>query len=1139
MNNWRRCVANFLFFIAILVAIVVFGNRNLLQVGQFGFSNMHAIPVDVATRELAVFLYSWNPTGLTPPIALHTFYQGEFPTAAGLGSPAFVPPMRTIFMAVFYWFFNGNAELAQHIFIFMWMPVSGIAMYLFLGRFSIRYPARFAGSLIYMINPQTMMSAIGNAMFYPVYALQPIILFFALGFMESTKKNWRDLLLVALFVGLAGSWLWFLIPAMFVFFLLTAYVLINLNKQVLYRSLTLFLFTIGASFLLQLPYLYSVIMGIANQESLGSLYTLINPGYAIENQISALRYSFATTTPINTLRFISINTQNIPSWWYGGKEPWNALGFVYPILAISSFFLIRERKKIRYALIFAVIAIFSTGWMWWTGAGVTGPIYRFLPMLLVFNTPEWFEWITVISLAVLISFSLDRIFEVSRLHLKCLHVSLRKKMMYATTFLLIMLAISTSILSYNWLLFTGDWGLSMMPFGMAYNNYNPFMNPIYNRMHDWLVNNDPEYWNSRVMILPWGYDTPYYRYVVSPTVLVPPNGIMNIFFRNVTSHLGTLLGFFNVKYIFLNLAYASVGAPFAYSPEKYVNFLNIQEDLKLVLNGTDFLVYRNNQFTPLISAYDAAMYLIPDNSTSELDVVRLLSVMPGFNLSNQLLVFGDGIPNLEKSQTLNASRTLIFFGNSSVSYDLDRGSPVDNFIYVVNPNYLSPQELSLTRFDARLGGRVNGSLVWNSSGYMRIPSSHPLNKTFEAITMSVWINPLSINWGSVGTIFSNNASAYGGPFRWVSGDRAYTPVGTIPDTSRTFPNPPLGEWTFLTLVFNGTHLLSYTNGALEHVTSASANSFNLTGDNFLGSTLGKDIFFDGYMKNFQMYSVALTSKQIHKLYEAGPVANTMYPGLVGYWPLSQDFGAADASAFHNDGTLVGNYSWETIKLTMPLTDPTAALGYTLKIGQGSLFTSVYVLHEGNYGINIRGRGALYVNGTLATITSDSSNSLNWYNVTASLKQGKNEIVVAGDAESLIDFIVLSMSSENNDLQKILDSSMNEPSTTKQISYSHYTVTVKSTTLLVLWESFAKDWMAYTKTGVSFERFNASLWGNGFYYSQGYTGEVTLYYTPQNTRNIVVSAWAIVLFSFTAGAFFFSRQSIILFLKRIKSIFKVR
>jgi len=125
---------------------------------------------------------------------------------------------------------------------------------------------------------------------------------------------------------------------------------------------------------------------------------------------------------------------------------------------------------------------------------------------------------------------------------------------------------------------------------------------------------------------------------------------------------------------------------------------------------------------------------------------------------------------------------------------------------------------------------------------------------------------------------------------------------------------PLNGWTYVGLVYNGTHSIFYINGTADSVAN--------TRDGTISSSIypvciatscsasSSQNRFNGTVDEVQIWNRALNASEIlaeYQKYAAAPPPS----GLVGFWALNESSGttASDSSSNSNDGTLVNGPLW--------------------------------------------------------------------------------------------------------------------------------------------------------------------------------------------------------------------------------------
>lgn len=1139
-NNWRREVKLFLVFLAIWIALFIFAYRDLFHLGQFAFSEQDALPKDAAGLYYRLFIHFWNPYGYgrSIPAGLESFYAVEgWSLAAGLGA-SFPYQASHFFMALIFSMFRDNPTLAQHAFYYPLMSLSGITMYIFLGRFRLSFISRCIASFVYAVNVITIMAFWGGGPEkLPYYASQPMVLLFLFNLLER-KGNWtRNFFMLALFSGLAASFSYPLWWVALVAVPTIAYIIIEWKKKFTLIAATLLLTLFAITFILILPYSFFILSELLSRPIV-EVFSSISAKYTLESTLGGMRSVYSTSTPINLLRVLYLT--QVPSWWYGGSANWNLLGFALPILAFSSLLFIKRNMRSRSIIVFSVMAILPVAFNWMTQQGYTYSLFVNFPILLVFNAPEYTMWLTMVAYAPLIAITIDELKDhiipptlgppLKKISPDLYVINIRQFKRVIAFYLILLLAVG-SIGGYSWPFFTGDLAMSMLSEGgvqIPKEDYG--VQPVFYEMRDWLIKHDPDVQDFRVLVLPFSYQTHYSTAVLEANVIPPPTEIIDALVNRRTDRLGSLCGFFGVKYIFVNLIDFDVAATgTGWIKSDFVDKLNNQKDLNLVENNTNFLVYKNENFVPLVSVYDKMFNLVSlDGLRPPPAKILVLAVMPGFNMTRQLLFFGDTLPASDAQWVVSQTSTMIFFGDNASVYDQyisQAGSELSNVVHVFKMGE-RPLNVSVAGFDGE-------------TGYIEIPEGPPLNTTFTEMTISAWIYPFP--YSGAKAIYSNPTPAYGGGFRWQLDDRWYTPVGPVPPLDGTIPRPPLNKWTLATAVFNGTHLLNYFDTTPTNSAGAGASSFKMSGTSYIGAYLGQAHFFKGFITNLQIYNKALNLTQIEQLFDTGLTATPLPlpdAGLVGWWPLNQSSGtiAYDLSGNGNYGTLRGDVSWVVVPEAI-VNNPAASLGCAGKVFREET-VNFYAPQNRSYSVALRVASAGSI-GFVLTIDETSAislpithqdNNFHWYETLVPLSRGFHRIDVSTHGGPVfLDQVVIfhSIPQQNLTLEEIFNSPSQVSYTSREISWTEYSLDITSTrpSFVVLWQAFHPSWSAHSD-GTKLYHFNASLWANGFYLKETGSRHVKIHFSGQDARNVVLLSWAIAWISLIGGIIYTSRSDIV-------------
>jgi PKD repeat protein len=211
---------------------------------------------------------------------------------------------------------------------------------------------------------------------------------------------------------------------------------------------------------------------------------------------------------------------------------------------------------------------------------------------------------------------------------------------------------------------------------------------------------------------------------------------------------------------------------------------------------------------------------------------------------------------------------------------------------------------------AKVSSNSNKSLGYALSfdgvdDYVEVADNETL-KGMEQLTLEAWINPESFPQyaGIIGKWCWPSTMHY--ILGYFSGGKLWFFVGN--DTSAdsiSITQPPLGAWTHVVAVFNGSvDLRIYYNGTLE---GCKTTTISRIGTGSVPLYIGKyaNYEFNGTIDEVRIYSRALTDEEIMAHYNNG-LGQYGRPetGLVGLWHFDED--ADDYSGYGNHGSIEGN-----------------------------------------------------------------------------------------------------------------------------------------------------------------------------------------------------------------------------------------
>lgn len=169
------------------------------------------------------------------------------------------------------------------------------------------------------------------------------------------------------------------------------------------------------------------------------------------------------------------------------------------------------------------------------------------------------------------------------------------------------------------------------------------------------------------------------------------------------------------------------------------------------------------------------------------------------------------------------------------------------------------------------------------------------------ISISMWIYPTSWTHQTHTALISSRTVTNGLMFFILSQGNLNFDWGSVADRWNTGYQPPLNQWTYLTITRNSNFRTLYVNGKYQNSTAVvgtpSTNSTNIRigNDNSAGTY---QYFFKGKIDGVKIYNYARTPAQVAYDYNKGaPIA---------WWKLDECQGltAFDASGLGNTGTIV-------------------------------------------------------------------------------------------------------------------------------------------------------------------------------------------------------------------------------------------
>jgi hypothetical protein len=171
---------------------------------------------------------------------------------------------------------------------------------------------------------------------------------------------------------------------------------------------------------------------------------------------------------------------------------------------------------------------------------------------------------------------------------------------------------------------------------------------------------------------------------------------------------------------------------------------------------------------------------------------------------------------------------------------------------------------------ARDAGKYGGGLTFDGvNDHLSIPNSASLDVSGAELTLSMWINPQALA-GSDSVVLAKawNATMSSPYYQYglelLGGTVPVFYVGTTGGVQSASMGSALAlnQWSNLAVVFNGSHVQFYVNGALSTTLALSA-SITARGNALrLGADADIQQFFEGSLDDVRIYERALTQAEI-------------------------------------------------------------------------------------------------------------------------------------------------------------------------------------------------------------------------------------------------------------------------------------
>jgi len=1057
---------NYLLLAALLIASFAYAYRGIFGLGMLAFGDLIPFPFR-ASHAYEYFYSAWESGG-----------TGTIRTAG----------VFVLFIGFLINIFGGDAILAQKIFYFSLLPAASIMMYVFLNHFIRSQFGKFAASLAYGVNNFTLDQFRAGAMgLLFIYALFPLLLLFLFGMLKRDGENKiRDMFIFTLLMALAASFniQAILLFAPFIVISLFVNILVERNLKYTFTSIMMLLASIILSYLLILP-------SVSNME----LFAILAPSKEstkieiIEMQFESVKYWYKYFFP----------------YWYSPLTiviDSKVLSFVLTIIAFSSLLFVLNDVKKKLALSLSIIAILVIHFSFLTGEGLTLELFHRLPILFIFSfgTPQKIMYLLPLSFLVLVAITIDEI-------QNKINVLTNNWIIFRMIpLLLCILIIVPAFTSQEMQFFSGDMGISKnINYVGTPHPWKPSIPPSYYHAGKWINSHRQHEGFFRTLWLPLDFETlqrilwidPYalrfsmpHTYFEKTTQINYINLVLNSLRGDNKYSIGNLLSFMSVKYIIINLASPQTGPvnighilniPYYITgdPHNFAKILDEQEDLRLVANETDFLVYENKKFVPHIAVYDRIFLIVPPINKTPNFIINYTDNL----VSNPS--FENGLNNWMAGSEASIDNTNYHSGNASLKI-----TSFSSWSFV-------KQSLS-----------VRGSMLYKVSFSMKIWNVK------QAHVKLLWYDRLDA-FGDSEAIREDQLQ--GG----VDGTREWWRVSSFvqaPANAVKVDIFLIGGWSYDNEI--GPGITWFDDVEFIHV---------------YASTLSRTSFFSGlemmsYFPDFNIEKQLLVDAEQISAEKIRWFSNRsdVIVFLSDEATVPIEYGKKIAFIYEAESSLIPKSGYFYTLQTR------ASSGYAMASeGSGIAFKKFFAPINGYYKVALRA----VTNGTI-TIKLDNdfilnvteSNIFKWHESSPIyLKKGEYELSIAIDGKftALDEIVIFSAENINATLKEIFGSDKDLlKAYSRKISENKYQIEVVSEKpiFVVLSESYHPAWNAYINKE-KLEHFQVNL-VNGFYLSKTGKNYIELTFDLQKTRNLVIAIWAITYIFFLASLIYISRKDIV-------------
>jgi len=576
---------------------------------------------------------------------------------------------------------GGDPVLAQRLYMITPLFLSFSAMYYFSGKIVDSQIARFLAALFYVSNPVTIVTFSTATGYLYVQAILPIILYL-MSSLPVSEGRARIRVALIFSVILAAGYSFGRHMALFAIPIIAYGLVKSLLLKPRSRVLKSIIWIFSASFL------GAFLVVLSHYPELKSMLGYVTPGGGGLLSFSGYGVDFSAYSALPFPIFLEILSLQMPGFFgWAFDSNMVLLSLFFPLFAFVG--LIKQWKgEQKRLVVFSTVLISSIVlYIYLSYLGLTTPLIQLFRLFIALRNEQlpllFLSFVYAILMALSFSMILGKTNQFKR----------SKLMMSVKSIVVIVILVPLVLPSLPF--YNGDFGLSDIHENSG--SYGLYIPDKYYNISNWIEEKRIDGESFRTLWFPntfsdVGIKTLYLdtdlafltfgsEKFVDPTFVQCQSVIFaETFEKKTVTHFGSLVSSMAVKYIVLDLGSnqtgpLGIGESFVYGdPKLMLDVMQNQKDLRLILNGTDFIIFENLAYIPPEAFINGIMYIKSDSEScnDEIQYLRLLVNTPGFTLRDNLPIFSSEISDENIDEIISISKVILKYNNTDEdgSFDL-------------------------------------------------------------------------------------------------------------------------------------------------------------------------------------------------------------------------------------------------------------------------------------------------------------------------------------------------------------------------------------------------------------------------------------------------------------------------------------